>query len=97
LQSQKYEKNLAFENGHNGDMCMSLAFVLINSNFGEEAELVRELEMFELVKDVYTVFGLHDIVVKLEAESPDQLKELVTGKIKRMSKVRSTSTLFVID
>lgn len=76
---------------------MSLAFVLINSNFGEEAELVKELAMLELVKDVYIVFGLHDIVVMLEAESSDQLKELVTGKIKRMSKVRSTSTLFVID
>jgi len=76
---------------------MSLAFVLINSNIGEEAELVRELEMFELVKDVYIVFRLHDIVVRLEAESTDKLKELVTGKIKRLSKVRSTSTLFVID
>jgi len=76
---------------------MSLAFVLINAETGGEDGRVRELEMFELVKDVYIVFGLHDIVVRLEAESTDQIKELVTEKIKRMSKVRSTSTLFAID
>ena len=48
---------------------MSIAFVLINANIGEEAELVRELEMFDLVKEVYTVFGAHDLIVRLEAES----------------------------
>ena len=76
---------------------MSIAFVLINANIGEEAELVRELEMFDLVKEVYTVFGVHDLIVRLEAESTDQLKELIVRKIKRLSKVRSTSTLFAID
>ena len=76
---------------------MSIAFVLINTNIGEEAELVRELEMFELVKEVYTVFGVHDLIVRLEAESTDQLKEFVVGKIKRLSKVKSTSTLFAMD
>ena len=76
---------------------MSIAFVLINVNIGEEAELVRELETFELVKEVYTVYGVHDLIVRLEAESTDQLKELIVGKIKRLSKVRATSTLFAID
>ena len=76
---------------------MIIAFVLINANIGEEAELVRELEMFELVKEVYTVYGVHDLIVRLEAESTDQLKELMVGKIKRLSKVRATSTLFAID
>jgi len=76
---------------------MSLAFVLINANIGEEAELVKELMKLELVQEVYTVFGVHDLIVRLEAESTDQLKELIIGKIKRLSKVRSTSTLFAID
>ena len=76
---------------------MSIAFVLINANIGEEDELVRELETFDLVKEVHTVFGAHDLIVRLEAESTDQLKELVVGKIKRLRKVKSTSTLFAID
>ena len=80
-----------------GNEFMSIAFVLINANIGEEAELVRELETFDLVKEVHTVFGVHDLIVRLEAESTDQLKELIVEKIKRLSKVRSTSTLFTID
>ena len=76
---------------------MSLAFVLINVETGKEDELVRELEAFKLVKDVHIVFGVNDLIVELEAESTDEIEELVTGKIKRMSNVRSTSTLFVKD
>ena len=75
---------------------MSLAFVLINANIGKEDELVKELEAFDLVKEVYTVFGVHDLIVRLEAESINQLKELVTGKIKRLRNVRRTSTLFAL-
>ena len=75
---------------------MSLAFVLINANIGDEDELVKELEAFDLVKEVYTVFGVHDLIVRLEAESINQLKELVTGKIKRLRNVRRTSTLFAM-
>jgi DNA-binding Lrp family transcriptional regulator len=36
-------------------------------------------------------------VAKVEAESMDKLKEIVTWKIRRLDKVRSTLTMIVVE
>ena len=40
---------------------------------------------------------MYDIVAKVEAESMDKLKEVVTWKIRRLDKVRSTLTMIVVE
>lgn len=73
------------------------AFVLINSEIGAEDELLKELQGIENVKEAYSVYGVYDIVVKVEAETMDKLKEIVTWKIRRLDKVRSTLTMIVME
>ena len=73
------------------------AFVLINSEIGAEDELLKELKGIENVKEAYSVYGVYDIVVKVEAETMDKLKEIVTWKIRRLDKVRSTLTMIVME
>jgi DNA-binding Lrp family transcriptional regulator len=73
------------------------AFVLINSEIGAEDELLKELQGIESVKEAYSVYGVYDIVVKVEAETMDKLKEIVTWKIRRLDKVRSTLTMIVME
>jgi DNA-binding Lrp family transcriptional regulator len=43
------------------------------------------------------VYGVYDIVAKVEADSMDKLKEIVTWKIRRLDKVRSTLTMIVVE
>jgi len=76
---------------------MPLAFVLINAEIGSEDEVVRELRKLGNVKESYVVYGVYDIVAKVEAESMDKLKEIVTWKIRRLDKVRSTLTMIVVE
>ncbi|MEM3517031.1 MAG: Lrp/AsnC ligand binding domain-containing protein [Candidatus Bathyarchaeia archaeon] len=76
---------------------MPLAFVLINSEIGAEDEVVKELKKIENVKEAYVVYGVYDIVAKVEAETMDKLKEVVTWKIRRLDKVRSTLTMIVME
>ena len=76
---------------------MPQAFVLINSEIGAEDELLEELKGIENVKEAYSVYGVYDIVVKVEAETMDKLKEIVTWKIRRLDKVRSTLTMIVME
>jgi DNA-binding Lrp family transcriptional regulator len=76
---------------------MPLAFVLINSEIGAEDEVLRELKKIENVKEAYVVYGVYDIVAKVEAETMDKLKEVVTWKIRRLDKVRSTLTMIVME
>ena len=76
---------------------MPLAFVLVNAEVGSEDEVVQELRKVANVKESYAVYGVYDIVAKVEAESMDKLKEIITWKIRRLDKVRSTLTMLVIE
>jgi len=76
---------------------MPLAFVLINAEIGSEDEVVTELRKVQNVKESYVVYGVYDIVAKVEADSMDKLKEIVTWKIRRLDKVRSTLTMIVVE
>jgi DNA-binding Lrp family transcriptional regulator len=49
------------------------------------------------VKESYVVYGVYDIVAKVSADTMDKLKEIVTWKIRRLDKVRSTLTMIVVE
>ncbi|NIM46119.1 MAG: Lrp/AsnC family transcriptional regulator [Nitrososphaeria archaeon] len=76
---------------------MTIAFVLINTELGSEEEVKKKLMDHEEVKEAYIVYGVYDLIVKLEAESMDQIKKTVSWKIRRMEKVRSTLTMIVME
>ncbi len=76
---------------------MPVAFVLINSELGKEEELLKELRGIENVKEAQFVYGVYNVIVKVEAESLEKLKDLVTFKIRRLSNVRSTLTMTVTE
>ena len=76
---------------------MPAAFVLINAEIGTENELAQELKKIPNVKETHTVYGVYDIVTKVESETMDKLKELITWKIRRLDRVRSTLTMIVME
>lgn len=76
---------------------MSIAFVLINTDLGEGTEVSKLLREIPEVKEVYGVYGVYDFVVRLEAESMQELKNVITSKIRRLNHVRSTLTMIVVD
>jgi len=76
---------------------MPLSFVLINAEVGSEDEVLKELRKLPMVKESYAVYGVYDIVAKVEAETMDRLKEIVTSDIRRLGKVRSTLTMIVVE
>ena len=76
---------------------MPLAFVLINADLGGEEELMKELRSIPFVKEVYVVYGVYDIVGKIEADTMEKVKETITWNIRRLDKVRSTLTMIVVE
>ena len=76
---------------------MPLAFVLINTEMGAMEETLTALTKIENIKEAYMVYGVYDIVAKVEAESMTKLKELVTWKIRKLDKVRSTLSMIVMN
>lgn len=76
---------------------MSVAFVLINTDLGEGESVEKALKEIPEVHDVYGVYGVYDYVVRLEADTMQELKDVITTKIRRLNHVRSTLTMIVVD
>ena len=72
---------------------MTIAYVLVNCELGAETDLIEKLSEMEQVKDVFETIGTHDMMVKLEAENFEKIREIVSWNIQKLDKVRSTSTL----
>ncbi len=75
---------------------MSKAYVLINCDIGAEEFVISQLKEIDLVKEVQGTFGAYDIVVAVEADSVESLREVITWKIRKIEKIRSTLTMMVI-
>lgn len=76
---------------------MPQAFVLINAELGAENAIIKELKNTENVSEVYIVYGAYDIVVKIEADTMEKVKETITWKIRRLERIRSTLTTIVVE
>ncbi|UCF45330.1 MAG: Lrp/AsnC ligand binding domain-containing protein [Candidatus Bathyarchaeota archaeon] len=76
---------------------MPRAFVLINVESGSEDEVLKEMKTIEGVEEAYFSYGVYDLITKIKAESMDKLKEMVTRRIRTLTKVRSTLTLIMME
>lgn len=81
---------------------MPTAFILLNSDLGSDQEIVTKIKEILNVEnglkyEVQGVYGIYDIVVKIEAEDADHLRSVITNKIRKIDKVQSTLTMMVID
>ncbi|MEM3566673.1 MAG: Lrp/AsnC ligand binding domain-containing protein [Candidatus Bathyarchaeia archaeon] len=76
---------------------MPKAFVLINTEIGSESDVLKDLKKIEGVEEAFAVYGVYDIIARVGAESMDKLKEIVTWRIRRLDKVRSTLTMIIVE
>ncbi len=76
---------------------MTDAYVMLNCELGAEAEIIEKLKELEEVKDVFETIGTHDMMVKLQADNFEKIREIVSWNIQKLPKVRSISTLIKKD
>jgi len=49
------------------------------------------------VEEAYFSYGVYDIITKIKADSMEKLKDMVTRKVRAISRVRSTLTLIMME
>ncbi len=76
---------------------MPRAFVLINVESGSEDEVLREIKEIEGVEEAYFSYGVYDLITKIKADTMENLKDMVTRRIRALIKVRSTLTLIMME
>ena len=76
---------------------MPLGYVLINVDLGFEERVLSEVRKVPNVKECHRMYGIYDMIAKIEADSLDTIKQVVTSKIRRLEGVRSTVTTIAIE
>lgn len=72
---------------------MVVAYVLINSNLDSEKDVATQLKNVDLVREIYQTKGAYDIVAKLESDSNQTIRDVITWQIRSLDNIRSTMTL----
>ena len=75
---------------------MEKAYILIGCELGSETELVTKLLEIDRIKDAMVTYGDYDIVVEAETDTESQMDNLITKKIRKLDKIRTTITLGVV-
>ena len=71
--------------------------MLISCEIGEEQLLYSQLKEIPEVKSCLITYGSYDIVAEFITDTPSQMNEIITSKIRKMQKIRSTITLRVTN
>ncbi len=69
------------------------AFVLLNTELGMESKIIEALNGVEEITSIHSLYGIYDLILEMEADSMDNIKEVVFNKIRRLDNVKSTITL----
>ena len=75
---------------------MATAFVLLNAELGAETEVLNGLKMIDEVKETHLIYGVYDIIARIEAETMDDLRKVIGWKVRRLTRVRSTITMICL-
>ena len=75
---------------------MHSAFILMNAELGKENQIVKELHKIPHVTEVYPVYGVYDVIMVLEADSMETLRETITTKVRKIDGIKSTLTMIIV-
>ena len=71
--------------------------MLISCEIGEEQSLYSQLKEISEVKNCLITYGNYDVVAEFVADTPAQINEIITSKIRKLKNIRSTITLRVTN
>ncbi len=74
---------------------MEKAYVLIVSETGSEQHVIEKLLMIDEIKEVNRVWGAYDVVIKVVVSTSDAVREIITGKIRKIEGIKTTVSLIV--
>ena len=74
---------------------VSTAIVVLNCELGSTKDIILEFRKLSEVDEVKQVIGLYDIIMKVSANSVDELKETIKKQIKKSDKIYSYTTMIL--
>ncbi len=80
---------------------MPTAYVLLNSDLGSDESIIKEVKQIladeKIQFEVQGVYGVYDIILKLSSNDAENLRSVITNKIRKIGDIQSTLTMMVIE
>jgi DNA-binding Lrp family transcriptional regulator len=76
---------------------MPTAFVLLNTEIGAENRVQKALKELEGVEEVHGLWGVYDIIVNVQADTMEELKNIISKKIDKIEEINTKLTMIVSD
>jgi DNA-binding Lrp family transcriptional regulator len=74
---------------------MTSAFLFINAELLFIEDVINKLKEVPEIVDIYKVQGIYDIVARVNSDTEEKLKELVSERIRRIDKITGTVTVII--
>ena len=75
---------------------MPSAYVMISTELGSEEQVVKALKALPQIKETYIVYGIYNLITKVEFTDRQELSEIIIRKIRGTPGIKNTITLMVI-
>ena len=72
---------------------MSTGYVLVDVEPGNEYSVYEQASKLSFVSDAQILFGDHDMILKIEADSMGEIAKLVVDSVRSIEGVTNTKTL----
>jgi len=74
---------------------MTSAFLFINAELLFVEDVLNKLKEIPEIVDVYKVQGIYDIIARVNSDTEEKLKELVSEHIRRIDRITGTVTVII--
>ena len=75
---------------------MPTAYVMISTELGTEEQVVKTLKTLPQIKETYVVYGIYDLITRVEFADRQELSDIIIRKIRGTPQIKNTITLMVI-
>ena len=74
---------------------MTSTFLFINAELLFIEDVINKLKEVPEIVDVYKVQGIYDIVARVNSDTEEKLKELVSESVRRIDRITGTVTVII--
>lgn len=76
---------------------MTSAFIFLTTEIGAEQKVSTCLKKINEIKEVYSLWGVYDIVAYVKTDNMDELKQVINNNVNRINGINSKLTLLLSE
>lgn len=66
------------------------AYILFTIKTGSIPSTINALQNIPQISEAHSLYGVYDIICKIETETMEELKDVMSNKIRRIEEVKAT-------